>query len=329
MAGAPEFTSIDEIFAYLSENCDLYNGGWPGDSTGTGGGWWPPFPGDSTGFETPTIDEILAQLEAQGFGECLAGAPEFTSIDEIYTYLYDNCDIFNDDITWDLEDELEWLSDNGFAECLEGAPEFESIEALYGYLYDNCDAFAGGGTPIDSNVVVIPDCLAAMPSDINTVQGYILYISANCGSEYLSDIPECYLEAPVFATDAEFFAWVAANCNEGLAPITTDGSTIMHQYYMAQNSDAIAESASGISSTISIQMSVSPNPASDMVQINVPDIISSYALYDLTGRLVTQQSNLNGQYTATLSVNGLAQGMYVLKVHTYNGKIAVQKLIVK
>ncbi len=54
----------------------------------------------------PTVEEILAELTAQGFGDCLAGAPEFTTAEEIFDYIVANCDLptgWGDDDSTDVD----------------------------------------------------------------------------------------------------------------------------------------------------------------------------------------------------------------------------------
>jgi hypothetical protein len=297
------FNSIEELYAYLGENCAP----WIDDMT------WD-------------LDEAIEWVNSAGYGDCLIGA-EFTSVEDLYAYLDANCEQWIDDMTWDVNDELEWLVSAGYGDCIPADMTFDSIEALYNYLYENCEAFAGGGngTPFP---VEVPDCLQTMPADIITVQGYLQYVANNCGTEFLAGIPPCYLDAPLFATDEEFFAWVNENCTEGLAPITDNESGIMQSYAMASNAAALANNANSTDNIAQIDMSLAPNPTSSFVQLQTNDPIAQYQIIDLSGRVLLSNSNVQAKQV-NIALDQVAKGVYVLKVQTSNGKIGTQKLVVQ
>ncbi|MFT5078032.1 MAG: hypothetical protein ACI825_001127 [Planctomycetota bacterium] len=72
------------------------------------------------------------------------------------------------------------------------------------------------------------------------------------------------------------------------------------------------------------QVSIFPNPASDLLNINVPSTIevTSVALYDVLGK-ATNVSLSNGQ----INISGLARGIYILNVNTTAGTLTEKVII--
>ncbi len=70
-------------------------------------------------------------------------------------------------------------------------------------------------------------------------------------------------------------------------------------------------------------LKLSPNPATDVVRFESEEInpMRSIELYDMSGRLVVKQDNIN-QSNYTLQRNGLMHGMYVAKVRFDSGVLA-------
>lgn len=62
------------------------------------------------------------------------------------------------------------------------------------------------------------------------------------------------------------------------------------------------------------KLNVFPNPASTEVSVNVSDVIGNgrIELTDITGRILTTKSIESGA-TISLSLNGLANGIYIIK----------------
>lgn len=90
----------------------------------------------------------------------------------------------------------------------------------------------------------------------------------------------------------------------------------------AKKSLTLVGEASGISTPdvdTSKQVSVYPNPAIDVVNVEAGEEISSIAIYNLTGAMVAAPSNVQGN-KATINVDNLAAGSYIVKVN----KTAVQ-----
>ncbi|MEZ4914858.1 MAG: T9SS type A sorting domain-containing protein [Chitinophagales bacterium] len=237
LTDAPEFLSIEEIFAYLEANCDAFVD-FPGNGWGPGGnpngGWDDDDWGDD--LDSLTVEQVLAELADSPFADCLTDAPEFASVEEIFMYLEANCDAFGGG--WEeptVEEVLAQLADSPFADCLTDAPEFLSVEEIFMYLEANCDAFGGGWEePTVDEVLAqladspFADCLTDAP-EFASVEEIFMYLEANCDAfgggweeptveevlAQLADSPfaDCLTDAPEFLSIEEIFAYLEANCD--------------------------------------------------------------------------------------------------------------------
>jgi hypothetical protein len=74
-----------------------------------------------------------------------------------------------------------------------------------------------------------------------------------------------------------------------------------------------------------------PNPASDQVNIDLTGLTTekvTLEIYDLSGRLLLQQEQMNSANTLKLSVQEFKKGLYLLQLRTAE-KVYSQQLIVK
>lgn len=76
---------------------------------------------------------------------------------------------------------------------------------------------------------------------------------------------------------------------------------------------------------------VYPNPASQQVQLEINNVNGpvSVALYDAAGRTITSKTvTVSGGLTETLNLNGIASGLYLIRVaaegRTYTQKLSVE-----
>ena len=77
--------------------------------------------------------------------------------------------------------------------------------------------------------------------------------------------------------------------------------------------------------TAALALSVYPNPAAASVTIETAQP-TSLRLYDRTGRLVREEAT--AQRSRTLSLSGLATGLYLVRATAPNGTVAISKLLV-
>lgn len=82
----------------------------------------------------------------------------------------------------------------------------------------------------------------------------------------------------------------------------------------------------GISETQITPITLFPNPAEDVIQIESPQKIDAIQIYDLQGRLVKSEE-LNGR--TSLNVSELESGVYLIEILNENKILHRQKLIVK
>lgn len=84
----------------------------------------------------------------------------------------------------------------------------------------------------------------------------------------------------------------------------------------------------GINTIAVNAFSIYPNPAVDNISIKPANNISySLSLLNIEGRLLLQTTKLQGNYT--LPVNGLAEGLYILKLTDEKGRQSLRKIIVQ
>ncbi|RYY14548.1 MAG: T9SS type A sorting domain-containing protein, partial [Cytophagaceae bacterium] len=76
-----------------------------------------------------------------------------------------------------------------------------------------------------------------------------------------------------------------------------------------------------------LALSVYPNPANPTGAVTIETAqATSLRVFDLTGRLLRQDAT--AQHTRTLSLNGLAAGLYVVQATAPDGTMATQRLVV-
>ncbi|MBE9460706.1 T9SS type A sorting domain-containing protein [Dyadobacter subterraneus] len=75
-------------------------------------------------------------------------------------------------------------------------------------------------------------------------------------------------------------------------------------------------------------ISVFPNPATDLLQINMKDWnkVKTVKLVDLNGNTV--YSSTKSGLTKIIDVKSLIQGMYVMEISGENGKISANKIVI-
>lgn len=80
---------------------------------------------------------------------------------------------------------------------------------------------------------------------------------------------------------------------------------------------------------LSSKVSIYPNPANDVITVNLSDNLqgeTNFILYDIQGRAILEKNTLNS--STTINVNNLTEGIYLLSIK--NGELqTTQKIIVK
>ena len=93
---------------------------------------------------------------------------------------------------------------------------------------------------------------------------------------------------------------------------------------VASESYSVVASVSPKPTDYSSQITIFPNPVSDLVQIQSPFDINSVSVYDFSGRIVFIS---NGH--APVDLSQLANGSYIMQIITANNGFAMKKIVVK
>ena len=127
--------------------------------------------------------------------------------------------------------------------------------------------------------------------------------------------------------------WYDAATGGNLLPPSTPivyGTT----YYASQTANG-CESASRLAVTVEACLATSnvggreavlyPNPVSDILNVKYPSEIASIEIYSMTGQLISKHHENSSHYR--MNVQKLTSGVYLLKVHTKDGKTETYKII--
>lgn len=126
--------------------------------------------------------------------------------------------------------------------------------------------------------------------------------------------------------DARTFAPIGEMEGKGKAPSqysftdTKPFNSINYYRLILMNADGARQYSNVVSAEVKngnkFSLNVFPNPASTEVSVNVSEVIGKgqIELTDITGRILSSQP-VNGTATITLSLNGLADGIYIVKYH--------------
>jgi len=124
-----------------------------------------------------------------------------------------------------------------------------------------------------------------------------------------------------------------AFAERGLGYNASQGSSL-DRFDQIENFDMppinVLDCSLGTSSSSSEKVfSIYPNPASGYVNVKANSVQNDavIAIYDLNGRMVVNQSIQNAN-TTQININGLATGVYVVKINS-NGKSQTEKLIIR
>jgi PKD repeat protein len=93
----------------------------------------------------------------------------------------------------------------------------------------------------------------------------------------------------------------------------------------------VVNNCSSISESVISKISVYPNPASEFVQLALPEVVSEHAmlsLYDLNGKLIREIAWPKAQQIHGMKIANLKPGVYVLRLKSLQ-KRYLGKLIVK
>ncbi len=128
--------------------------------------------------------------------------------------------------------------------------------------------------------------------------------------------------------------WVPAPCNVSWSiqlpfhiDITKKDTTAVFKYGICapQTLSSIGIGTGVANTSIANEVSIFPNPTSDMINLKSTIGINSVKIFDLTGRMV-DQIRLKGQSEAIVSLKGLSSQMYLLQIQKTDGSFNTTKL---
>lgn len=82
--------------------------------------------------------------------------------------------------------------------------------------------------------------------------------------------------------------------------------------------DTLLPSYQLINNPLESSITIYPNPSSGLVKVTNPLTTKSFALYDLSGKIVFEQTSFN-QKNLTLDITTYQKGMYILKIEDEQG----------
>lgn len=85
--------------------------------------------------------------------------------------------------------------------------------------------------------------------------------------------------------------------------------------------------STGITNTLLAEFDVYPNPANDIINIKSENIIDSYTLYDIHGRVIMTNHQLHSK-DASIYIHSIASGVYVMSVKTSLG-VATKRMVIE
>jgi hypothetical protein len=90
----------------------------------------------------------------------------------------------------------------------------------------------------------------------------------------------------------------------------------------------LSQSAARVDSKPSSKtISITPNPADDIIRVLSENSFNSYCITDIAGELI-EMNNLGLQQNATIEVSNLKSGFYFLTIEFSDKTLHVQKIVV-
>ncbi len=125
----------------------------------------------------------------------------------------------------------------------------------------------------------------------------------------------------------------------GMPHVIVMGGTDHHIYYNQKNSltNDLAGITAAINSAIStlgtselsgkVSFLVTPNPATELIHVSNAKAIGRVVISTVAGQVVKDEAYGKGKADVSISLAGMASGIYVVKVTDIDGKSGVQKFV--
>jgi len=162
-----------------------------------------------------------------------------------------------------------------------------------------------------------------------------------CGFEAVQNAPWDWWDNLAYTTAADAYHGVPSGTmgclsllgnpdmseEKGLAFANMLSEFFTPRVFAALNVDGTIESPIlNTEELVFFDLSIFPNPAKNELRISTDTEISTYELYDLTGKLIFNNMNVNSKST-TIYRNGLNSGLYLAKITDINGNSITRKII--
>lgn len=119
------------------------------------------------------------------------------------------------------------------------------------------------------------------------------------------------------------------------APGDDDGDPAEHErdsgafYFLYLNGVPIPDNIDDVAFIQRNNITIYPNPATDLLQIEMLDneVLKTIKVFDVSGKLVTQQKFVEPVYNYTLDINNLVPGTYIIRINdlAYNSATFMKK----
>jgi hypothetical protein len=172
------------------------------------------------------------------------------------------------------------------------------------------------------------NCIDSLNIDENTnFQQGLLMIHQSCGVE----LSECILNAPIFATDAEFLTYILTTCDSLGFNGNADSSNVLNTYNLLTNKTTKTKDDVSVGNT-NIQLAV--NPVSQTLTYLIESKKSTQAiitLYDINGKtMMSQQHSLDeGKQSFHTDISTIKSGLYFLNLYTEDGQKTVKVVVLQ
>lgn len=227
---------------------------------------------------------------------------------------------------------LAHLMEEGLADCLTGVDSttFASVEELFAYVQANCtlpeDTLEGphpphghghGGCNADS-----------LDLDMPTVGEVFAHLLEEGLADCLSSV-----DSSSFATVADLFAYVQANCELPADTTVNPGGPHHgghHGGHHGHKGTAAQQGTSGKTALrTTVALSVSPNPVKgSIVTIGSNTPVAQYRVFDMSGKML-MNSAANGNQTFEVNLGNLPSGIYLIQIQTTDGSVSSQKVVIE
>ena len=161
----------------------------------------------------------------------------------------------------------------------------------------------------------------AHPFHVHNVQFYILDRDDGGGAVPPS-ATESGLKDTVLVESGETVRIIAKfeDFADDVIPYMYHCHNLIHEDNGMMGQFTVVDSSLGITETLITTVTVFPNPTTDFLNINIPNLydVESIILYDVSGKEIFNIPNR----VRSLDISDLSSGTYLLKVKTLQGEVA-------